>query len=374
MKLPPIAIYCSSRSWGGLEMNTLRLSAWMAERDHQITLFCMHDSPLATYAAEQHVPVRYISRNNRYFDLPRAIVMKKELERSGIRVLILVDNRDLDFGVLVKLLYVKRIRLIYQQHMRLGIRKRDPIHIVRFRQLDAWITLLPYMKKEILSKTTYPEKRIHLIPLGLDVTALRASLPTKEIAREQLKLPEDVFTIGILGRLDPQKGQHIVIEALALLKEQGVSCLLLVMGETTRNEGEDYLQKLQQLVVEKGMQDHVFFRGYHENITGFYAAIDLFVLGSYEETYGMVTIEGMLCGVPVVGSRAGGTTELLGNGEFGWLYQPKDPADLARTIIRVKSDPKQLQYTVTAALEHALKAYSHTEECIKIEELLRSLT
>jgi len=373
MKLPSIAIYCSSGSWGGLEMNTERLAHWMIERHHQVTLFCLENSPLANHASKENVPLRFISRNKRYFDLPGAIVVKRELDRLNIRIVILVDNRDLDFGGLVKLLYCNKIRLVYQQHMRLGTQKKDPIHTFRFRQLDAWITLLPYMKEEILSRTSFPKERIHLIPLGLEVNTLQSSLPSKQMARQQLGLPPHDLILGILGRLDPQKGQHLVIEALTILKAQGVNCQLLIMGETTRGEGDHYLQYLQDLVDENEMQNEVFFRGYQDDIAVFYAAIDLFVLGSFEETYGMVTIEAMLSGLPVVGSRAGGTTELLSNGTFGWLYRAKDSVDLAVTINMAISNPEKLKQVSTHAKEHATTNYSHTEECTKIEQLLKNL-
>ena len=373
MKLPPIAIFCSSESWGGLEMNTARLALWLHERGHSITLFGLWESPLVLQAKTDRIPYRVTKRNMRYFDLVGAYAVSKELGRLHIRFLILVDNRDLDFGGLVKLVSGNRIRLIYQQHMRLGITKKDPVHTLRFRQLDAWITLLPYMKEEILSKTRFPKERIHLIPLGLDVEILRSRLPSKEQAREELNLPSDGTIIGILGRLDPQKGQHLLIEALHKLNRKGEKYSLLIMGETTLHEGEDYRKKLQDLVSTLGLESLIFFRGYQKDVASFFAAIDLFVLGSYEETYGMVTIEAMLCGTPVVGSNAGGTAELLGNGSYGWLYQPKDPVDMAATIYRALGDPPKLKQVAIQAQLYAVSAFSHTDECIKIEVVLHSL-
>ena len=373
MKLPPIAIYCSSGSWGGLEMNTARLARWMHEHGHSITLFCLHESPLAQQAAADHIPCRITSRNKRYLDLPGAHVISRKLARLNIRFLILVDNRDLDFGGIVKLLSGNRIRLIYQQHMRLGITKKDPVHTLRFRQLDAWITLLPYMKEEILSRTHFPEDRIHLIPLGLDVDLLRSRLPSKQQAREELDLPPDLPMIGILGRLDPQKGQHLVIEALGKLKQKGETFGLLIMGETTMHEGESYATKLHDLVASYELTDHIFFRGYQQDVASFFAAIDLFVMGSFEETYGMVTIEAMICGVPVVGSRAGGTTELLRDGAYGWLYQPKDPVNMATIISLALGNPQKLKQVTKQAQQYAVSTFSYTKECAKIEEVLHSL-
>jgi len=374
MKLDPVAIYCSSGSWGGLEMNTARLARWLFERGQPVTLFCLKGTPMANQASTCKIPIHYIRRNKRYLDFRGAFWFSRHLACNNISSLILVDNRDLDFGGLVKLFSCQKIRLIYQQHMRLGITKKDLIHTLRFRQLDAWITLLPYMKEEILSKTRFPENRIHLIPLGLDVASLISSLPSRQTARKQLDLPVERFIIGILGRLDPQKGQHLVIQALYNLRQKGITCSLLVMGETTLNEGIAYTEQLHKMISGLGLRNDVFFRGYQDDIAVFYAAIDLFALGSFEETYGMVSIEAMLCGVPVVGSRAGGTTELLGNGTYGWLYTPKDPSDMATVIHRAIGDREILGRLTAHAREHASSVYSHHEECSRIEHLLQSLS
>lgn len=374
MKLDPIAIYCSSGSWGGLEMNTARLARWLFERGQPVTLFCLKGSPMATQASTYQVPTNYIRRNRRYLDFRGAFGFSRIMTRNNISSLILADNRDLDFGGLVKLFSCQKIRLIYQQHMRLGITKKDLIHTLRFRQLDAWITLLPYMKEEILSKTRFPEDRIHLIPLGLDVASLVSSLPSRQTARKQLDLPLHRFIIGILGRLDPQKGQHLVIQALHKMRQNGITCSLLIMGETTLNEGIAYAEQLHKMISGLGLRNDIFFRGYQDDIAVFYAAIDLFALGSFEETYGMVTIEAMLCGVPVVGSQAGGTTELLGNGTYGWLYKPKDPSDMASVIHRAIGDRENLSRLTAHAQEHASSIYSHHEECSRIEHLLQSLS
>jgi len=373
MKITPTAIYSSSGSWGGLELNTARLTQWMLKRHHPVFLFCLQDSPLAAYAVTRSIPHQLIPGHKRYLDLCAAQYFKRLLDQLDIRILMLVDNRDLEFGVMVKYLSHNRIKLVYQQHMRIGIPKKDLVHTYRYRKLDAWITLLPYMKEEIVNHTRYPEERIHLIPLGVDTDALLSSLPGKQDARKQLELPGEGRIIGILGRLDRQKGQHLVIEALHRLKQKGIPVSLLVMGETTRNEGETYPDELRRLVSTAGLQQDVFFRGYHPDAAVFYSAVDLFVLGSYEETYGMVTIESMVCGIPVIGSRSGGTPELLGNGRFGWLYKAKDPADLAIKISQALEDPQQLKQVADLAKDYAISTFSHTRECNHIESLLESL-
>jgi len=372
MTLPPIAIYCSSGSWGGLEMNTSRLAGWLSARGHPIHLFCLPGSPLYS-SATPTIKVHPVSINHRFGDIRKARNFRKTLENHNIRILFLVDNRDLDFGSWVKRNGRSPFILIYQQHMMLGIPKKDLFHTWRFMAIDAWITLLPYMEREILSKTRFPASRIHRIPLGIDIESMIHPRIPKQQAREILNLPANGIFLGILGRIDPQKGQHIIIEALHQLQERYPDLNLLIMGEPTRGEGEKYLEDLHTLTKRYGLTSKVIFLGYRPDIQLFYSAIDLFILGSFGETYGMVTLEAMASRVPVIGTRSGGTTELLGNGQFGYLYTPKDPTDLANTIRLALDNSTMCAEKADQAFRHTVSTYTHIRELDDLESLILDL-
>jgi len=373
MDILPTGIYCSSSSWGGLEMNTCRLAEWMSQRGGDVVLFCIRNSPLFRTATEKNIPVIAIRKNKRFFDVFNALRLRQMLASRNIRFLIITFKRDLDFGCMVKVIDREQVQLIYQQHMRLGVSKKDFIHTFLFRRLDAWITLLPYMKEEICQKTRYPVDRIHIIPLGLDVKNLTSRKIPKADARRILDLPFAGMVLGILGRLDRQKGQHIVIEALSLLRKKRYDLSLLIMGESTRNEDVDYADELKSLTKQFHLDEQVAFRGYHKDVSLFYSAVDLFILGSYGETYGMVTIESMLFGVPVIGSDAGGTPGILGNGTYGWLYKPQNPADLAGKIAEVLADSENMHRIASRAQEFAHQTFSHETECSAIEKLFQQI-
>jgi glycosyltransferase involved in cell wall biosynthesis len=372
--LPPIVIYCSSASYGGLEINTSNLATWLSQRGHQVTLCSQPNTPLADHAIKNGVSVLTVKKNKRYGDILRAKKFAKILKSKGTGILFFVDNRDLDFAMWTKMFVGRGIKVIYQQHMMLGIPRKDFLHTLRYRSLDAWITLLPYMAEEIKTKTNFPENRIHIIPLGVDVPQLEKQAMDPDNARKALSLPLKGELIGILGRLDPQKGQHLVIQALSKLKEQGFPSLqLLIMGETTRGEHEQYGEELKQLIRQHHLEDQVYFTGYQQNIAPFFGAIDIFVLGSYGETYGMVTIESMLFGTPVVGSNAGGTPEILQQGTYGWLYAPLDVDAMVASIRAILENPDEAKKTAVRAKTYAQTAFSHTKECKQLEILLTKL-
>jgi glycosyltransferase involved in cell wall biosynthesis len=370
---PILAIYCSSDSWGGLEMNTFRLALWMIRRENRLILMCLDGSPLMDHATEAGIPVIPVTKNRRYADLVNAKRIVRLLRRNSIGVLMVVDNYDLDLGAWVKTFSGRRLKLIYQQHMMLGRSKRDPLHTWRFGKLDAWITLLPYMAEQIGRMTRFHRSNIHVIPLGVDHRTIQPEKYSREEARQKLGIDARYPLLGILGRIDRQKGQHIVIDAMKLLHDRGIDTSLLIMGDPTQHEGDQYLEELKEQIHAGGLTGRITITGHSEDTAVFFCAIDLFVLGSYAETYGMVTIESMMYGVPVAGSDAGGTVELLEKGNLGWLYAPGDPADLSRKIEYILTNRHQVGEKIKTARAHALAVYSHDRECRMIEALISSL-
>ena len=174
-----------------------------------------------------------------------ASALTQQLERLRIDVLVVTQNKDLALAMLAKQLMRGALRIVYQQHMQLGRPKRSLIHRLRFRQIDAWLTPLPGLGKEVLRWTPFDKRRLHVVPLGLPTEQFSPPARTRSQARQELGLPLQGLLVGILGRFDKGKGQDFVIEVLhQLRREYGHDAGLLVMGEPTRNEGAAYYQQL----------------------------------------------------------------------------------------------------------------------------------
>ena len=302
-----------------------------------------------------------------------ARALKQQLERLRIDVLVVTQNKDLALATLAKQLMRGALRIVYQQHMQLGRPKRSLIHRLRFRQIDAWLTPLPGLGEEVLRWTPFDKHRLHMVPLGLPMEQFSPPARTRSEARQELGLPLQGLLLGILGRFDKGKGQDFVIEALhQLRREHGHDADLLVMGEPTRNECAAYYQQLRQQVVRLGLQEQVHFRGFRPNPDVFYQAIDVFVMASENETYGMVTLEALAAGVPVVGAAAGGTAELVQDGHNGLLFPLRDVAACARALHSCLHD----QPATRQRVEHARLdqwRYSHHQQCSLTEEIIGGL-
>src|SRR6185436_19493192 len=170
-------------------------------------------------------------------------------------------NKDISFLSLYKRLFNRRVRLVYQQQMLVGINKKDWVHRSRYAMLDRWISPLVYLKEEVLEKTGNPASKIAVIPLGADMGRLLKNNISREEARKMLNLPQQKKIIGILGRIDPMKGQDTLIRAVAIMKNDPVKNFdLLIMGSVTKDHGNEYLASLNKIAEESGIRDRIHFR------------------------------------------------------------------------------------------------------------------
>lgn len=161
---------------------------------------------------------------------------------------------------------------------------------------------------------------------------------TREAVRAELGIAPDVLLLGIIARLDPEKGQRETLHALALAIREHPGLQLLVVGdETPWHPG--YGAGLAALAAEIGISDHVHFLGRRSDVPRLLAALDVFVHPSRREPFGLAVAEASAAGLPVVAYTEGGTPEIVRNGVTGLLSAPEDLQGLARSLTRLAGDP-----------------------------------
>lgn len=368
-----IAFYCSSVSWGGLEMNTLRYAVWMQETGWKVTLFCVADSPLYKKAFSENIVVHAVNRNRKYFDLINAWRIHSLFKKNNVRICWFRDNRDFDLLGLVSLFSGGKIKLLYQQAMQLGVDKKDVIHHLRFGRINAWVSTLGFLAEQVKQRTTVAHDKIYIVPLGVDDKILAQTSSTEQEASDYFKIPSDIFTAGIIGRIDPLKGQHVAIEALKHLHEHGHKIQLLIVGESTLNEGNDYEKSLHELVANSGLEDYVHFRPFTNEVSKFYSAIDVFWLCSKGETFGTVTIEAMSMSKAIIGTDSSGTPEILKGGEAGLLYPPMDASVLSKKTIYLINNPEIKKQLETKARMRFIENYSKEISLRRMEQIIEKI-
>ena len=360
---PRLGVLCLSASLGGLELNSLKFAGWMQERGWHVTFLTLPVSPLEELARRWFMPTEVLVRQRSLHMPASALALSQLLQRLQIEVLVVTQNKDLALAALAKVLMGGKLRIIFQQHMRLGRPKRDLFHTLVYKGIDAWLSPLPGLARQVQEKTRLDARRIHVVPLGLPLAQFWPALYSKDEARHQLRLPAHRPLLGILGRLDDGKGQKFVIEVLHRLRTGLLpDAELLIMGELTRNEGDAYLQELRQLTVRLGLEQQVHFRGFQENPAVFFHAIDVFVMASVNETYGMVTLEAMASGVPLVAAATGGTLEIVADRRTGLLYPLGEVDASVAAVQQCMANPQEASRRVQEARREAGR-YSHHHQC-----------
>ena len=170
--------------------------------------------------------------------------------------------------------------------------------------------------------------KVRIIPCGVNLDMFQPI--GKRSAREQLGLNGDK-TVIFVGRIEPLKGIDRLMLAMTYLKDGHRPRLLIVGGgENSRNE----VERLKKLAVGLQIQDRIEFMGLikQPDLPLFYSAADVCVVPSYYESFGLVALESLACGTPVVATKVGGAENIIRHGQTGYLVADNEPSGLAEKI------------------------------------------
>lgn len=358
-----IAYLCSSVSWGGLEMNHLRNAKWMQDRGHDIVVIGVKNSPYLAKADEMKLPIITINLHKKYYDFKKGKQLAAILQKNAVSHLFIRSTYDMSITATVKSTLKNEITTAYFMEMQLGVKKTNFLHSLRFNFIDVWSTPLDWLNKQVKTMTHYKGKLI-TIPSGLELNQFDNKLSQQE-ARKQLGLPEGL-TFGLIGRFDKAKGQLLLLKALQRMHHKDVHIALL--GEPTRNEGDDYFDEMKKFIREHQLENNVSILPFRDDTSVFYTAIDWLVMATKAETFGMVTIEALASGRPVLGSNKGGTPEILNTNQGGLLFESMNPKDLAKKINQIIEE--NISFSSTE-LKSMSKTYDHEHVCEMIEKEFR---
>jgi D-inositol-3-phosphate glycosyltransferase len=175
-----------------------------------------------------------------------------------------------------------------------------------------------------------PPDKVVVIPCGVNMNLFKPM--DKNAMRQKLGLgPEPI--ILFVGRIERLKGLERVITALPLLSSYQPT--LVIVGEEGNRVGE--VQTLKLLAIKNGVNDFVSFKGLvdHEKLAEYYNAADVCVLPSYYESFGLVPLEALACGTPVVATDVGDLKHIIHNGETGFVLNDFRPLTMADKIAEV---------------------------------------
>ena len=190
-----------------------------------------------------------------------------------------------------------------------------------------------------------PNVPITVIPSAIDLDRWDPARIDRGRARALLGVAGTrSLVFGVVAQVTPWKGQHTAVDALRLLRDEGLDAHLVLVGSAkfvnaaTRFDNEAYAASLRRVVADAGLTDRVSWMGEREDVPELVRALDVLLVPSAEEPFGRTLIEAMALGVPVLATNVGGPTEIVRDGRDGYLLPPGEPRAWALALGRIAGD------------------------------------
>lgn len=333
-----IAHVDSETTWRGGQAQVLGLLRGLAQRGHELVLFCP-EGPLAGKARSAGVRVLpFAARSD--FDLGAARRLAGDLRAERPDLVHLHSGRAHAVGAPAAR-WAGRLPVVVSRRVDFAV-GRHPLSALKYRfGVDRFLCISEGVRR-VLAAAGVPERRLRLVPSGIDVGRWRELPDPAPLARE-LGLPAGAPVAGNIAALAPHKDQSTLLRAAAVLAARRPEVRWVVFGEgPLRAELEAERRRL-------GLAGVVALPGFTERIGEALALLDVFVLSSYLEGLGTSVLDAQAAGVPVVATAVGGVPEIVADGATGWLVPARDPAAMAAAVEQALTQPEEAARRAAAA-------------------------
>jgi glycosyltransferase involved in cell wall biosynthesis len=222
---------------------------------------------------------------------------------------------------------------------------------------------------QVLIKNGFGDK-IEKIFTGLDTEFFTHRPDKRKALRDKLGIAQESLVYGCAAQFVELKGHLVLIEAFEKLAERREDIYLLLCGG---HHNDGYYRKVLDAIRASRFSENIQLLGTLDDMTGFYSAIDCFVLPSWNENLAYVYIEAMSCGRPAIGCRDGGTLDVIAHDETGYLVEVADAKDLADRMESYARDRSLLKRHGEQGRKRVLALFSRETMVMKHENLYRRI-
>lgn len=336
--------------YAGIERVQDLLAARLPAENVELGFVCVKPGRFPSERQAQTVPLWKMPMSNR-FDLRPAYKLAKLIRSERFDLLHTHNPRAAMIAALAG--WWTGVPLVHHVHGQTSVEMAGP----------SWTRANAWLERRVLQRAAAvvavsPSVGSFLRGVGLSQpVVIPNGVPERANLRTKFA-PRVVPTIGMVALLRPRKGLEPLLEAAALLKQQGQRFQLRIIG---RFETPEYEQQIHALAAHLNIADVLEWRGFRQPIQPELDELDLLVFPSVlAEGMPMVVLEALAAGVPIVASRVDGVTDVLQNNEQGLLVEPQQPEQLARAVTRVLNDHQLWRKLRENGIAHHASCYSDT--------------
>jgi len=243
--------------------------------------------------------------------------------------------------------------------------RRRLAEMLSLRLYSGIVTLNASMQTDIARECRLDPARVRIIQNGVDTDVFRPTYGRRAL-RAEFALPVDAFVIGNVARLDPVKNHAVLLRSLCRLRFHGVAVFLILVGEGSER------RRLEDSIRESGLAEQVRLFGRSDRVCDLLNCMDVYVQPSLYEGFSNTVLEAMACGLPVVATRTGGTTDVLREGQDGHLFDPDDDQALASRFLELRDEARRHAMGMSAR-RHVLESFPLAKMVHGYEAMYRDL-
>lgn len=342
-KAPRVALLMDTPNWAGTEAHIRDLALGLSAEKVDVRVACPHSSLLAQKVRAAGGRVLPVARRGGY-DPATIARLRRALVRGEIDIIHAHNGRTALMGVLA-VLSARRGRCILTQHFlrpahvdNSGPKARvfNAMHAFVARNLAHTIAISQAVKQAALARGEVAADQISVVLNGLQAPISCENLTRRE-KRAAWQTNENAPLIVCVARLQKEKDLDVLISAMTQVREKFPDARCIIAGEG------DERAMLAELVEKLNLNNTVELAGFVDSIADLMSAADVFVLPSAAEPFGLVLLEAMALGAPIIAVNDGGPPEIVVDGETGLLVPPRDSDSMAKAIIEIVSDQSRAQ-------------------------------
>jgi glycosyltransferase involved in cell wall biosynthesis len=335
--------------------------------------------------------VAYFVKSNNY--------LVPEFERAGIPVICLDVDKPYDVRSVFRLARILRERQIDILHIHSPywgavarlVGRLVGVKTILSTEHHQLIGLHPIVK--LVSVLTYPindatigvsqavvsslrrwrtvrKKRLYAIHNGIDLKAIHITCSDPALIKERLGIDKRNFLVLNVANIKPQKGHQYLLMTVPLLLKQCPNTTFVLVGTA---ENQEFLRQLENLADRLGVRENVIFAGFRPDVVDLISACDVFILPSLWEPFGIVLLEAMAVGKPVIGTRVGGIPEVIEDGVSGYLVEPGSPQQLAQKLLQLLWDESLRSQLGQKGMQRVRERFNIQEMVKKVEQVYLSI-
>jgi glycosyltransferase involved in cell wall biosynthesis len=351
-------------------MHVAILSQQLSARGHQPVCLCRPGTRLEKAFLHNGLPVL---RHNPfcYFDPVAIARCSRYFSRYAFDILHVHYSRDL-WSVVPAVRLTRPVPIVFIKHIGTQKPKRDIVHKWIYNSVDHVIAISDVIARNLLSTHPLRPDQVSVVHHGIDVDHYRFSRELRSSIRAEFNIPENAMVLGTVGRLQTGKGQLEFLAMAQRIADEFPSAYFLIVGGPTHGE-EFRAQPIYDKVKEMNLAERLIMTGFRTDVAALLSAMDIFIFPSHAEAFGLVVIEAMACGLPVISSRCDGILDIITNQQNGLLVDPKNVEELTAAVHSLMLDRKTRKRLAENGRALVMKKFNVRYSVDKVEEIYHGL-